>query len=254
VLILAGASIIGAPDLFGGHMKANYTHIALLLDRSGSMGIVQDDTIGGVNHYFESQRNQPGTRTVTLAQFDDQYELLYQRVALADVAPRTRANYEPRGWTALHDSIVRFIDDTGAALAKLPEHERPEHVLVVIQTDGQENSSKLYRASDVRARIEHQRDVYRWEFVFLGANQDAVLAAEKLGIGRASSMTYAANTVGTYSAMDSLARATKSYGATGQSISFTSDDRTAQLNAGAVPDVAANDALFDAQPPKCATK
>ena len=138
-------------------MKQGYLHITLLLDRSGSMASVQDDTIGGVNRYFESQRSHPGLCTATLAQFDDEYELIYNRVPIANVAPRTRDNYTPRGWTALHDAMVRTIDEVGAVLAALPESERPERVLMVTMTDGEENRSRLYNANDVRSRIDHQR-------------------------------------------------------------------------------------------------
>lgn len=221
-------------------MKRDYTHISMLLDRSGSMLKVWDDTIGGMNHYTESQKKQPGRCTVTLAQFDDEYEVVFSRVPIHEVAPRTRENYTPRGWTALHDSLVRLIDETGEQLSALAESERPAHVLVVTQTDGQENMSKRYTAADVRARIEHQRATYHWEFVFLGANQDAILTAEKLGIARGASLTYAANSAGVRAMMDSLATATANYGATGQSIRFTEADRANQVKAGANPD-AAND-------------
>lgn len=222
-------------------MKQGYLHIALLLDRSGSMASVQEDTIGGVNRYFDSQRSHPGLCTATLAQFDDQYELVYNRVPIANVAPRTRENYQPRGWTALHDAMVRTIDEVGAVLAALPESERPERVLMVTMTDGEENRSRLYNANDVRSRIDHQRANYRWEFVFLGANQDAILTARTFGIPKGSTMTYAANMAGTQGAIDSIVRETRSYGVTGQSVNFTAADRLFQANVGAHLDVAAND-------------
>lgn len=222
-------------------MKKGYLHITLLLDRSGSMACVQDDTIGGVNRYFESQRSHPGLCTATLAQFDDQYELIYNRVPIANVTARTHDNYEPRGWTALHDAMVRTIDEVGAVLGALPESERPERVLFVTMTDGEENRSKQWNASDVRNRIEHQRQRYGWEFVFLGANQDAILTARTFGIPMGSTMTYAANMAGTHSVVDSIVRETRSYGVTGQSFNFTAADRRLQANAGAHLDSAAND-------------
>jgi hypothetical protein len=221
-------------------MKKGYLQITILIDRSGSMAPIQDDTIGGINRYVDAQRSHPGLCTVTLAQFDDEYELIYNRVPIANVTPRSRANYEPRGWTALHDAMAQTIDETGAALAALPEADRPERVLFVTMTDGEENSSKRFRADDVRRRIEHQREAYHWEFVFLGANQDAILAAKALGIPRGSTMTYAANAAGTAAAIDSVVRETRSYGVTGQSVNFTSADRMFQASVGAHRD-AAND-------------
>lgn len=216
-------------------MKRGYTHIAFLLDRSGSMEAIRDATINAVNRYFDNQRTQPGTCSVTLAQFDDLYEVVYDHVPIGEVAPRTRENFQPRNMTSLHDASVRLIDDVGARLAGLAEDERPERVLVVIQTDGQENASKRFTADDVRERIEHQRAVYRWEFVFLGANHDAVLAGAQLGIACDSSITYAANDAGVAAVMDSFALATSAYRATGAHVKFTAADRSVQYQVGAVP-------------------
>lgn len=231
-------------------MNQNLTLINFVLDRSGSMEHVRDDTIGGVNRYFDAQREQPGECWVTLAQFDDQYELLYNCVPIRQVAPRTRANYEPRNWTALYDAIGRTIDEVGESLAKRPERERPARVLLVTMTDGHENASRRYTAPMLRQKIEHQRDVYKWEFVFLGANQDAILSAKDLGIGPAAAMSYAANHVGTMQVMDSLVRHTNNYRATGQSVCFTAQEKLAQFNVGALGD-AANDPIFNQdQPPQ----
>lgn len=221
-------------------MRKDYLHIKFLVDRSGSMASIRRDTIGGVNRYTDSQRSHAGPCTFSLSQFDDEYERIYTRVPIADVAPRSEENYQPRGWTALHDAMVIAIDEEGAELAALPECERPERVLFVTMTDGEENRSRLYNASDVRRRIEHQRSRYGWEFVFLGANQDAVLTARNLGVPRSSTMTYAANAAGTAAVMDSLAVHTSHYGATGQSVSFSSAERQLQTKYGAIPD-AAND-------------
>jgi hypothetical protein len=233
-------------------MKHHYTHINFLLDRSGSMELIRSDTIGGINRYIDTQRQQPGTCTLTLAQFDDQYELIYERVPITDVAPRTTENYQPRGWTALHDAMARLIDDTGARLASLPESERPEHVIFVTMTDGQENSSRQFKAQDVRKKIEHQRTAYQWEFVFLGANQDAVLTAKDLGIHAGSTITYAANAAGVGAVMDSVGMHTNSYRASGRSVRFTRMDRAVQLKAGAQPD-AANDPVFGEEQKQAST-
>lgn len=225
-------------------MKPGFTLIVIVLDRSGSMEVIRDDTIGGLNQYLNAQRAQPGSCAVTLAQFDEEYELLYNCTPLADVAPRSRANFIPRGWTALHDAMGRTIDEVGSRLSTMPEHERPEHVLFVTMTDGDENKSRIYSAHAVRAKVERQRSLYKWEFVFLGANQDAVLTARTLGIGAGSTMSYAANTVGTRSVMDSMSAHTNSYRATGMSVNFSKSEKLAQFAVGAMGDPA-NDPLFD---------
>lgn len=222
-----------------------HTRLVFVIDRSGSMDIIRDDTIGGLNRYTDSQRNQPGICTATLAQFDDVYELIYRGVPIANVAPRTRDNYQPRGWTALYDAMGRTIDDEGKALAALPERERPDRVICVTMTDGQENASRLFTAEAIRQKIDHQRSVYKWEFIFLGANQDAVLVGSELGIARGATITYAANAAGVAAVMDTMATATSSYRATGMHVNFTRADRVKQYNAGAQIDLAAQDAAND---------
>lgn len=226
-------------------MKKGYVHISFLLDRSGSMENIRDDVIGGMNHFFNAQKREPGECTTTLAQFDNEYEVIYDHVPIANVAPRTRANYAPRSSTALYDSISRLIDDTGIFLLGLPEHLRPERVLFVINTDGHENASCRVTQFALRKKIEHQRDAYKWEFVFLGANQDAILSARDIGIGAGSTMSYAANSVGTASAMESLGRHTRSFRATGANVNFTAAEKMAQFDVGALGD-AANDPIFNA--------
>lgn len=233
-------------------MRKGYFHLSALLDRSGSMASIIDDMIGGFNNYIAGLRHQTAHATCTLAQFDNVYELLFHRVPLSDLPPRTRENYTPRDMTALYDAMARIIDDTGTTLAALPEHERPERVLMITVSDGLENASRQFGAADVRRRVEHQRNVYQWEFVFLGANQDAVLSAADLGIPRRASMTYAANTIGTLSAWDSLRVNSARYGATGQAVSFSAADRALQANAGAHCE-AANDPVFDQTGPQAAT-
>jgi len=226
-------------------MKKGYILIVFVLDRSGSMQGIWDQTILGVNRYFDSQRHQSGDCHVTLAQFDDVYELIYNCVPIAHLAPRSRENYIPRNMTALHDAMGRTIDEVGKQLAALPEHERPERVLFVTQTDGLENASREYTAEIVRNKIEHQRQAYRWEFVFLGANQDSILIARNLGISVNSTMTYAANDIGTLAAMDSLAIHTNSYRqGTAQAVNFTRGERLFQASVGAHAD-AANDPNID---------
>lgn len=170
-------------------MRENSTEMVFVLDRSGSMSGLAADTIGGFNELIEKQKKIEGDAYVTTVLFDHEYEVLHDHVALGEVAPLTDKEYFARGSTALLDAVGRTIDSVGARLAAAPEEERPEHVVFVITTDGRENSSREYTAKQVREMVEHQQQKYSWQFVFLGANMDAVSEARNLGI----SAKYAAN-------------------------------------------------------------
>lgn len=163
-------------------MRENLTEMVFVLDRSGSMSGLAADTIGGFNELIEKQKKIEGDAYVTTVLFDHEYEVLHDHVALEEVAPLTDKEYFARGSTALLDAVGRTIDAVGARLAAAPEDERPEHVVFVITTDGRENSSREYTAQRVRGMIEHQQQKYSWQFVFLGANMDAVSEARNLGI------------------------------------------------------------------------
>ena len=170
-------------------MRENLTEMVFVLDRSGSMRSLTADTIGGFNELIEKQKKLEGDAYVTTVLFDHEYELLHDHVALGEVAPLTDREYFARGSTALLDAVGRTINTVGARLATMPEKERPAHVVFVITTDGMENASCEYTAKQVREMVEHQQQKYSWQFVFLGANMDAVSEAGKLGI----SAKYAAN-------------------------------------------------------------
>lgn len=170
-------------------MRENSTEMVFVLDRSGSMSGLAADTIGGFNELIEKQKKIEGDAYVTTVLFDHEYEVLHDHVALGEVAPLTDKEYFARGSTALLDAVGRTIDSVGARLAAAPEEEIPEHVVFVITTDGRENSSREYTAKQVREMVEHQQQKYSWQFVFLGANMDAVSEARNLGI----SAQYAAN-------------------------------------------------------------
>lgn len=163
-------------------MRENLTEMVFVLDRSGSMSGLAADTIGGFNELIEKQKKIEGDAYVTTVLFDHEYEVLHDHVALGEVAPLTDKEYFARGSTALLDAVGRTIDSVGARLAAAPEEERPEHVVFVITTDGMENASREYTAKRVRGMIEHQQQKYSWQFVFLGANMDAVSEARNLGI------------------------------------------------------------------------
>lgn len=178
-------------------MKENATDITVLLDRSGSMSSLRNDTIGGVNTFLAEQKAQPGEATVTLIQFDHEYQQVYDALPVKLVLPLTVKTYVPRGGTALLDAIGRAVTETGVRLAALPEDSRPMQVIFLIQTDGQENASRVYTSARIKDMITHQRDKYAWEFVFLGANQDAFLTAESYGMSAGNAQKYAASAAGT---------------------------------------------------------
>lgn len=176
--------------------------VAALLDRSGSMQTIADDTRGGFDSFIGKEREQDGNTVVTLAQFDQQYELVYSSQPIRTVPPLV---LQPRGSTALYDAIGRLITDVGVELAAVPEDERPGSVTVVVMTDGHENASKEWTNTAVRALIAQQEKDYQWDFVFLGSNIDAVDVGTDLGFARDKSMTYVSTTVGVTAAFDSVA-------------------------------------------------
>lgn len=203
----------------------NATDITIILDRSGSMASIADDTIGGFNSFIEDQRKEPSPATVSLIQFDDKYEPNYEGVPLSDVAPLTRETFVPRGLTALNDAVGRTVIATGERLAAMPESERPDKVVCVIITDGQENRSVEYSAARVKALIEEQTAKYGWLFVYLGANVNAFAESAKLGISAANAANYAANAGGVnavYSVASSSLRSVRS-GSKSVMDSFISD-------------------------------
>jgi hypothetical protein len=162
-------------------------HIAVILDRSGSMHTVKDDTEGGLRAFLDTQHQTPGRTTVSLYQFDDRYEPVYENRALADVPPFT---LRPRGATALLDAVGRTINTISEHLAAKTEADRPGEVIVVILTDGHENASREYSKGTVKELIEHKQDTCGWRFVFLGADQDAFDAAGGIGIRAGSTLSY----------------------------------------------------------------
>lgn len=199
------------------------------------MATVAADTIGGFNTFLKKQRSAPGTATITLNQFDHEFETIIANQNVEQAKKLNTETYVPRGMTALLDAVGRSINETGARLNALPEHLRPSKVLFVIITDGIENASKEYFPEQVKGLIEHQQQHYNWEFVFLGAKQDAILTARRYGIGAANAMTYAHTDIGTQTAFCSVADNTVAFrGGLTKSASFTASDRAKQQQAGAV--------------------
>ncbi|MFM9033688.1 MAG: vWA domain-containing protein [Mycobacterium sp.] len=163
------------------------TLIAALLDRSGSMETSVAATEDGWRELIAEQRANPGQCQVTLAQFDNEYEVLYPPTDIAAVPEFTLA---PRGRTALLDSVGRLITDVGDQLSALPEEQRPGQVICLIMTDGMENASLRWTWEAVRELITQQRDVYGWEFIFLGADIDAVAVGARMGMAGQFAMTF----------------------------------------------------------------
>lgn len=165
----------------------NLTHLYFLLDRSGSMDSIKSDTEGGFNAFMAEQRQLPGECRVTLAQFDNEYEAVYRDLPVGEVPPLRLA---PRGTTALLDSIGRLVTEAGARLAALPEEQRPGVVIVGIMTDGLENSSRELTHAHVKTMIERQTTEFGWQFLYLGADQDAIEVGASIGVPAQQSMTY----------------------------------------------------------------
>ena len=176
-------------------MKDNFTRIAIILDRSGSMEICKESTVAGFNEFIRNQKKLPGEATVKLVQFDDQYETVFDK-RLEDFPELNQNTFVPRGSTALLDAQGRTIVELGQELAALPEQERPSKVIVVTLTDGLENASKHYNLEKIGEMIREQRDKYNWDFVFLGANQDAIATAAAMNIPLPSAMSYSTSKAG----------------------------------------------------------
>ena len=168
--------------------NSNLTHLVFLLDRSGSMQSIASDVIGGFEAFIDEQRAGEGLCTVTLAQFDQEYEVVYRGIALGQVPPLALF---PRGRTALHDSMGKLITDTAAEINALPEDNKPGSVIVAIMTDGLENASREWRRQDIKTLVEQQTNDHGWEFLYMGADQDAVEVGRGLGVKEEQSVTYA---------------------------------------------------------------
>lgn len=188
-------------------MKKNLTEMVFILDRSGSMWRLTDETIGGFNSMIENQKQEDGEAFITTVLFDDQYELLHDHINIKDIQPITNKEYYARGMTALLDAVGKTINSIGDRLSATPEDERPDKVIFVITTDGAENASREFAKNAIKEMIQHQQDKYSWTFMFLGANMDAVGEAAKLGINTDFARTYTADTLGTQSVYNSMSKA-----------------------------------------------
>lgn len=241
-------------------MKKGYTRVAVILDRSGSMSSCKETTIGAFNNFVSEQQKLPGTAKLKLVQFDSngQFNLVawggtnVQQVRIERPAPTpdrvtpdvetmfdgdlklapvlTDKTFVPRGSTPLLDAIGKTVDELGAELRALPEYQRPESVVVVILTDGQENASHVYNREEIKQRIEHQTAKYNWTFLFLGANFDAVTTASSYGIAVGSSMQFStADPLAYAQAMSAVNCSVASVRTTGSSPAFTPEQRKSSM-------------------------
>lgn len=178
-------------------MKKGLTEIVFILDRSGSMSGLEGDTIGGFNSLLEKQKKAEGEAIVSTVLFDNVSTVLHDRVDVQRIAPLTEREYSVRGCTALLDAIGRAVRHIGNVHKYARQEDVPEHTLFVITTDGRENASHQYGVEQVKQMIERQKSKYGWEFLFLGANIDAIQTAGRFGIDADRAVTYRSDSVGT---------------------------------------------------------
>lgn len=174
-------------------MKKDLCEIVVILDESGSMSSVKNDTIGGFNTFLETHQKLPGFANLTFVKFDTSYNIVYNGKDVKEVPPLNEDTYTPHGCTALLDAVGKTIDEVGIRLSNTNENERPEKVMFVILTDGEENSSREYHLDMIKEKIKHQTEKYNWDFIFLGANQDAWSSATSMGMSNA--INYAAHDI-----------------------------------------------------------
>lgn len=178
-------------------MKKNLTELVFILDRSGSMAGLEDDTIGGFNAMIEKQKAEPGQAYVSTVLFDNERDVIHDRVDIQNIQPMTRKEYYVRGCTALLDAVGKAIQHIGNVHKYAREEDRPEKTLFVITTDGMENASREYSYDGLKKLIERQKEKYGWEFIFLGANIDAAREAARFGISEDHAANYHADRKGT---------------------------------------------------------
>jgi len=206
-------------------MRSDLTDITLVIDRSGSMEAIREDAEGGVNAFVREQAKQPGEALLTLVQFDTEYDFIHKGVPVKQVPAYKLV---PRGNTALLDAVGRAINETGERLAKMAESDRPGLVILVIVTDGQENSSHEFSKARIKEMIDQQQTKYKWQFTFLGANQDAFAEAGGMGIHAAGVANFAPGKVmGTLAAAARKVVRMRTQLGEGQAVSneFTEEER-----------------------------
>lgn len=197
-------------------MKQDKTEIVFILDRSGSMALLADDTIDGYNSFIEEQKSLRGDSRLTTVLFNHEYSLLHDSIDLNKVKPIANKDYVPAGTTALLDAVgftINFINDR---ITHTSKEDKPNKVIFVITTDGNENASREFSKHRIKTMITHQTDEHGWKFLFLGANIDAITVAESYGIAGGQSCNYTASAAGTDSMYKSVSNTVSSYRSTGE--------------------------------------
>ena len=187
-------------------MRKDLTELVFILDRSGSMAGLEADTIGGFNSFIEKQKREDGEALISVVLFDNESEVIYDRAVLSRIPQMTREQYYVRGCTALLDAIGGAIHHIANVHKYAREEDRPGKTLFIITTDGMENASRLYTYEKVQQMIKKEKEKYGWEFLFLGANMDAVSVANNFGIGADRAVTYECDTEGTLLNYQELSR------------------------------------------------
>lgn len=209
-------------------MDKDYTHITVILDRTGSMESIRDDTIGGFNAFLKEQKALAGKATLTLVQFDSRepYEVLERFKPIKKVLKLTRDTYVPRASTPLFDALGRGINDLEKSLGDMPDNKQPARVVMAIVTDGQENASREFTREQIVKMIKEKTDNSSWQFVFLSADLDAVGDAVSYGIQACASLPFMKNSRGTSSVWKSLSERTSEYrNGKKKKIGFVDSDR-----------------------------
>lgn len=212
-------------------MKKDYTHITVILDRTGSMESIREDTIGGFNAFLKAQKDIPGKGTLTLVQFDSQdpYEVIISFVPLKEVPELTRETYVPRASTPLLDAMGRGINDLEERLKEIPKKERPSKVVLAVVTDGQENASREFRREQIVKMIKKHQDKDDWQFVFLSADLAAIKDAQGYGVKGKFSKHFQKDKTGISDAWLCLSENMKAYrGSAKADMSFPEEDRKKQ--------------------------
>lgn len=214
----------------------DFTNITIVLDRSGSMSSMVKDVIGGYKTFIEKQKELGDNASVTLVQFDDQYEVVFHDMPIKYVS--SSLDFQPRGSTALLDAMGKAINSVGASLRAKPEWERPDKVIFVVITDGEENASSEFKIEKIREMVTRQQNTYNWQFIFMGANIDSFATGTSLGISSYTISNFQNNAKGmaaNWTAVGSYTSCLRTAGFSGQSMAACYDaaekDEEAKLGA-----------------------
>ena len=214
-------------------MKKGLTEIVFILDRSGSMGGLENDTIGGYNSMIAKQKTEEGEALISTVLFDNETEVLHDRVPLSKIEPITEKEYYVRGSTALLDAIGGAIHHIGNIHKYARKEDVPEKTLFIITTDGMENSSREYSYEKIKKMVEKQKEKYGWEFIFLGANIDAVSVANRFGVDRSRAVRYECDGAGTklnYKMMSKMVSCARACGSAKEmAAAFDSDEMLSEI-------------------------